>query len=493
MTRSYGMVIDGREATAADGATIEVRNPANVDEIVGRVPKGGRVDVKRAVAAAVKAMQESWWPSVYEWRRRAAIITKFVSLVGRHKQELAELLTREQGKILSESIGEIEILLSTFEFYAGYTGKIAGEVQYLRSGDAVFKVETRKEPHGLCAAILPFNFPVSLYAWKVAPALIAGNAMLIKPASSTPLVDTALTLLLQEAGVPPGIVSVVTGPSSEVGDEILRNQDIRRIAFTGSTEVGRVVASQAGDSLKHATLELGGSDATIVANDADLDVAARTVVHDGRFRNCGQSCVSVKRVFVFEEVYEEFVEQVEHYARRLRVGNGLNEGIDMGPLNNASTRDSVENLLGDAVGRGAKTLTGGGRLDKGDYAKGYFFAPTVLVDVPEDAAIWREECFGPVLPMMKVRDLEESIQRANNTRFGLGATLWSHDDRKVETFVEKIESGMVWINCRPTTFPETPFGGVKDSGVGRELGEEGLDEYLETKSIRKHVGKPRVA
>ncbi len=489
MAEVFRMIIDGRAADARSGETVEVRNPANVDEVVGTVPKGDREDVRAAIDAGVAALEGSWWPRVYESRRRGKVLQRFAALVEAHKDRLARLLTREQGKIYRESVGELDSLINTFDYYAGYAGKIAGEVKYLRDNDSIIKVETRKQPIGLCAAILPFNFPVSLYAWKVAPALIAGNAVLIKPASTTPLTDIALTALLQEAGVPPGIASIVTGPASTVGDEILRHPAVKRIAFTGSTEVGRLVAQAASPALKHVTLELGGSDPTVVADDADLELATDTIVRFGRFRNAGQSCTSVKRVYVFAAVYERFVDLLAAKTAALRVGDGLDPATDMGPLNNAQQREDVERFVADALARRATVVVGGRRLAEGPYARGYFFQPTVIADLPDDAALWREECFGPVLPVLPVRDLEEALQRANSTSYGLGAGLWSRSDRTIERFIEGIESGIVWINYKPLSVPETPFGGVKDSGHGRELGAEGLAEYLETKSIRKYVGK----
>jgi len=489
MANVHQMIVNGEAAAARSGETFEVRNPANFDEVVGVVPRGDRDDVRDAIRAAATALEVSWWPKIYESRRRGKVLQRFAALVEEHKDELARTLTREQGKIYRESAGELDSLINTFEYYAGYAGKIAGEVKYVRDGDSVIKVETRKQPIGLCAAILPFNFPVSLYAWKVAPALIAGNAVLIKPASTTPLTDIRLTALLQEAGVPPGIASIVTGPAATVGDEILRHPAVKRIAFTGSTEIGRVVAGAASPALKHVTLELGGSDPTVVAPDADLEMAADTIVRFGRFRNAGQSCTSVKRVFVFASIYERFLDLLAQTTATLRVGDGLVPETDMGPLHNEQQRADVERFVADAVARRATVVAGGRRLEGGFHAKGYFYLPTVLVDVPDDAAIWRDECFGPVLPVMPVQNLEEALQRANETPYGLGAGLWSTSDRTIERFIEGIESGIVWINYKPLSIPETPFGGVKDSGHGRELGVEGLAEYLETKSVRKYIDK----
>ncbi len=489
MTDTYGMVIEGRQVPAQHGETVEVRNPADTDEVVGVIPKGGPDDVQRVVASAAGAFESSWWPRVHESRRRGRALQKFVALVDDRKEDLARLLTREQGKVYRESLSEIDSLINTFDYYAGYGGKITGTVTYAKDGDNVIKVETRKQPFGVCAAVLPFNFPVSLYAWKIAPALIAGNAVVIKPATTAPLTDILLTQMLHEAGVPAGIANLVTGPSSAVGDALTTHPAVRKIALTGSTETGRAIYAAAAAGLKHVTLELGGSDPTVVCDDADLRAAAETVVRSGRFRNAGQSCTSVKRVYVFDRVFDEFTRLAGDFAKNLRVGNGLAPGIDMGPLNNAQVRDDVERLLQDALRRGSVLVAGGARPSGPQYAKGYFLAPTVLTDVPDDAAIWTEECFGPVLPLQRVRDLDDAIANANDSPYGLGAAIWSESSRTIERFVDRIQSGMVWVNYKPLSLPEAPFGGVKDSGIGRELGAEGLAEYLETKSIRTYVGK----
>lgn len=489
MLKSYRMVIDGKYVSAQLGETFEVRNPANIDEVVGTAPKGGREDVRRAVDAASLASETSWWPRIHESRRRGKVLQKYIALVEDRKDQLARLLTREQGKVLKESLSELDSLINTFDYYAGYGGKITGSVTYARDGDNIVKVETRKQPIGICAAILPFNFPVSLYAWKVAPALMAGNAVIIKPASTAPLVDIELTMLLHEAGVPAGIANLVTGPSSTVGDELVRHPAVKKIALTGSTQTGKAIYAAAAEGLKHITLELGGSDPTVVCDDADLRLAAETVVKSGRFRNAGQSCTSVKRVFVFESIFEEFSSLVAAIAKTLKVGDGLDPGSEIGPLNNSQVREDVERLLQDALKRGAEVVAGGGRPKGEQFEKGFYLQPTVLLEVPPDAAIWEEECFGPVLPLMKVNDLDEAITLANRSPYGLGATIWTESTKRVEHFVDRIQSGMVWVNYKPLSLPEAPFGGVKESGIGRELGAEGLAEYLDTKSVRTYVGK----
>ncbi len=489
MPDTFGMVINGHEVPALSGKTFEIHNPADTEEVVGVVPLGDRDDVRRAIEAAQTALADSWWARLHESRRRGKVLQRFIELVDAHKATLARLLTREQGKIIKESIAELESLTNTYDYYAGFGGKLTGTVTYVREGDNVLKVETRREPIGICGAILPFNFPVSLCAWKVAPALIAGNAVIIKPASTAPLTNIRLAMLLHEAGVPPGIANVVTGPANTVGDELVRHPAVRKIALTGSTETGKRIYAAAAQELKHVTLELGGNDPTVVCDDAELALAAQTVVRNGRFRNAGQSCTSVKRVYVFEDVFEEFSQRVADEVRRMKVGNGLEPATDMGPLNNAQVRKDVERLLQDALTRGAVLLAGGARPSGQGYEHGYFLEPTVLLDVPSEAKIWEEECFGPVLPLMRVRDLDDAITQANASPYGLGAGIWSASDRRIEQFIAQIQAGIVWVNYKPASVPEAPFGGVKASGIGRELGEEGLGEYLETKSIRKWVGK----
>ncbi|MDQ7842634.1 MAG: aldehyde dehydrogenase family protein [Armatimonadota bacterium] len=485
----FGLVVDGRQTEALSGETFEVRNPANTDEIVGVVARGGPEDVERIVESAQRALRASWWPRLEESRRRGRVLQRFAALVDERKQDLARLLTREQGKVLRESLGEVDSLINTFDYYAGFGGKITGTVVFARDGDSILKIETRRYPIGICAAVLPFNFPVSLYAWKVAPALMAGNAVIVKPASTAPLTEIVLTEMLHEAGVPAGIASLIAGPSATTGSALITHPAVKKVALTGSTETGKAIYAAAAAGLKRLTLELGGSDPTVVCDDADLEVAAETIVRSGRFRNAGQSCTSVKRVYVMERVFEPFADLVSRITRRMRLGNGLEPAVDMGPLNNAQVRDDVERLLQDAVRRGAVVAAGGGRPSGREYERGYFLQPTVLLDVPQTAQIWEEECFGPVLPLMKVADLDEAIDLANASPYGLGSAIWSRDDQRIERFIDRIQAGMVWVNYKPLSLPEAPFGGVKDSGIGRELGAEGLDAYLETKAIRKYVGK----
>ncbi|MGH2435882.1 MAG: aldehyde dehydrogenase family protein, partial [bacterium] len=319
MAEKFGLVIDGQQVPSQSGETFEVRNPANTDEIVGVVARGGADDVERAVEAAQRALTTTWWPRLAESRQRGRVLLKYAAMVEERKADLARLLTREQGKVVKESISELDSLINTFDYYAGYGGKITGTVVFARDGDNIIKVETRKYPIGICAAILPFNFPVSLYAWKVAPALMAGNAVVAKPASTAPLTEIVLTQMLHEAGVPTGIANLVTGPSKTVGETLIRHPAVKKIALTGSTETGKTIYAAAAAGLKHLTLELGGSDPTVVCDDADLEMAAEAIVKSGRFRNAGQSCTSVKRVYVFERIFEQFSDLVAQYAGKMRV------------------------------------------------------------------------------------------------------------------------------------------------------------------------------
>ncbi|MEM3267221.1 MAG: aldehyde dehydrogenase family protein [Conexivisphaerales archaeon] len=474
------MLIDGASVDSSSGKTMPIINPAT-EEIIDIVPSGNEEDTRRAIDAAYDAFEKSWWSSMHKSRERGRILWRFKEMVRAKENELAVSLTREQGKVLRESISEVRSLQNTFEYYAGFGGKVLGNVTYIEDGENILEVKNVKKPIGVCAAIVPFNFPLSLMAWKVAPALIAGNAVVVKPSSTTPLTDIQVLRMLHDAGVPKGVINVITGPSSIIGKELVENDKVRKVAFTGSTETGKEILRQASKGIKKVTLELGGSDPSIVCESADIQKAASTIA-SARFRNTGQSCTAVKRVFVMRSIYDKFINEITTITRKMKVGNGLLDGVDMGPLNTNKQRELTEKLVSDALDRGAKLLAGGSRPR--DLAKGFFYNPTVVSDVQDDALILKEECFGPALPVTPVDNIDEAIARANNSQYGLGATLWttSESDRiKVERF---IQSGMLWINYKPLSAPEAPFGGIKNSGIGRELGFEGLEEYLETLSIR---------
>ncbi len=471
------MLIEGQLVEAQGADSIKVANPAT-GEVVDSVPKGGREDAKRAVDAAADAYRTwSETPNI----ERSRTLLKIAEAVRANVEELSTSLTMEQGKPLGESRSEIGSYANTFEYYAGLAGRQRGAQMPFSSGEGFFIVT--KRPIGVVGAILPWNFPVSLMGWKVAPGLAAGNTFVVKPASTTPLTDIKVASLMVKAGLPVGAVNVVTGPGEVVGAEILENPKVAKIAFTGETGTGTRVMQAAAKTIKRVTLELGGSDPMIVCDDADLELAVEGAAW-GRFRNCGQSCTSVKRLFLFESIADEFVHAFAEKVKTIRVGNGLDKATHMGPVHTSEQRDKVESMVADAEGRGAKDIVKGGRPGEEELSKGYFFTPTVLGDVDYDAKIAREECFGPALPIFVVNDLEEAIERANDTPYGLGSSVWTKNVERAYHAAERIEAGTTWVNSPPISRAEVPFGGFKQSGFGRELGIEGLDHYYETKSIQ---------
>ncbi len=470
------MFVNGESVCSKSGQTYEVKNPAT-GEVVDSVPKGTAEDVQVAVAAADAAFP-AWRDTAPEARGR--LLFKGAELVRGKIDELAVLETKEQGKPVAESKREIEHFLHGLEFYAGLASKIRGA--YVPLPDNKMYGMVIKQPLGVCAGIVPWNFPITLMGTKVGPALAAGNTMIVKPASTTPLTAIGIIELLNRASLPKGVLNIVTGPGGVVGEELLRHPRVRRIAFTGETGTGKHVAECAGREMKRLTLELGGSDPMIVCDDAGLD-AAVTGAAVGRFYNCGQACLAIKRLYLFEAIYDQFVEKLIGKVQRLKVGNGLDKDARLGPLHTAAQRQEIEEQVADAVKRGGKVLAGGKRPEGAEYAKGFFYLPTLLADVPDDARIVREESFGPALPIFKVKDLDEAIARANSSIFGLGSSIWTRDLSKARAAAERLEAGNVWINSLHIGYDEMPFGGVKYSGIGREHGPEALEYYLEPKGV----------
>lgn len=470
------MLIAGELVDSVSKETYEVRNPAT-NEVVDTVPKGTAEDVRRAIDAAATAFK-SWSETPAEARANA--LFKAVELVNEQKHELAPLLTKEQGKPVAESLREIEHFLHGMEFYAGLASKLRGA--YVPLPDNKMYGMVVKQPIGVCGAIVPWNFPITLMGTKAGPALAAGNTVVVKPASTTPLTTVRIVELMSKAGLPPGALNVVTGPGGVVGEELLQNPKVRRIAFTGETKTGRHIMEVAGREIKRVTLELGGSDPMIVCEDADIDRAI-TGASVGRFYNCGQACLAIKRLYLFEGIYDTFVSKLVEKVKRLKVGNGLNQDTRVGPLHMAAQRREIEEQVQDAIDRGARVLVGGKRPEGGEFEKGFFYQPTLLADVDENARAMKEEVFGPALPIIKVKDLDEAIERANRSIYGLGSSVWTKDLTKARRAAEKLEAGNVWINSLHIGYDEMPFGGVKYSGVGREHGPEALEHYLETKGV----------
>jgi acyl-CoA reductase-like NAD-dependent aldehyde dehydrogenase len=470
------MLIGGEWVGSRSGNSVEVINPAT-GEPVDTAPRGTAEDAREAIDAAGQAFAE--W-SEWTQAKRAEVLYRTVELVHLHEKELATLLTREQGKPLREATLEIRRYAHTIQYYAGLGKNIRGG--YIPQIDEHKYGLIIKRPVGVVGAIVPWNFPVSLMGNKIGPALLAGNTMVIKPAETTPLTDLRVAGLFFQAGLPKGALNVVTGQGSVVGEEIVTNPKVRKIGFTGSTQVGRRVMASAAQGIKRVTLELGGSDPMIVCDDADIDDAVKAAA-TGRFFNCGQACLAIKRLYLFEAIADEFTEKLVARAKKLRVGNGLAEGTMIGPLHSAAQRDEVEAQVQDAVDRGARVLAGGERLRGGDYDRGYFYAPTLLAEVPENARVATEEVFGPALPIFRVGGLDEAIEKANNSIYGLGSSVWTRDLDRATRAAERIEAGYTWINSAQVIYDELPFGGFKQSGLGKEHGTEALDYYTETKSV----------
>ena len=477
------MYLNGEWVDAASGGTLEVKNPSD-GSTIDTVPAGDTTDAQAAVDSA-KAALPSWANTAPD--ERAALLHKGVSLVKEQIKDLAALLTREQGKPFMESMGELTHFLHGVEFYIGMASKIRGsQVPLPPSMNPNSYGVIMKRPVGVCVGIIPWNFPITLMGTKVGPALIAGNTIIIKPASTTPLTTLKIIGLLNEAGIPPGVLNCVTGSGSTVGAALITNPDVRRVALTGSSETGKKVMELAGPDFKRITLELGGSDPMIVCPDADLGKAVSGCMI-GRYWNAGQACLAVKRLYLFEDIYDEFLEKLVAKVSRYEPGDGMSKAekprIRMGPLHTAFQREEIEGQLSDATAKGAKVLVGGKRPDGSEFENGHFFEPSVVTDVPEDSKLVTEEVFGPVLPVFKVSELDEAFAKANASQWGLGASIWTNNMKYANQAAREIQSGMLWVNQLHFGYDEMPFGGVKASGIGHEHGPEALEYYLEPKSV----------
>lgn len=477
------MFINGEWVDATNGAIYEVKNPANGD-VVDTVPSGEAADADAAVKSAEAAFKE-WVATAPD--ERAHILEKGVAQVKGQVKDLAALLTKEQGKPFMEAMGELNHFLHGMEFYIGLASKIRGvQVPLPPSMNPNCYGVIMKQPVGVSVGIVPWNFPITLMGTKVGPALIAGNPVIIKPASTTPLTTLKIIGILNEAGLPAGVLNCVTGAGSMIGNALIAHPSVRRVALTGSSETGRHVMEVAGPDFKRVTLELGGSDPMIVCPDADMKKAVNGAMI-GRYWNAGQACLAVKRLYLFEEVYDEFLENLVEKVRRYELGDGMDKAekpkIRMGPLHTAFQRDEVDGQLKDAVSKGAKVLVGGKQPTDSGLGKGFYFEPAVVVNASEDSKLVTEEVFGPVLPVFKVSNLDHAIAKANSSKWGLGASIWTNNMKYANQAAREIQSGMLWINQIHYGYDEMPFGGVKASGIGHEHGPEALEYYLEPKSV----------
>jgi succinate-semialdehyde dehydrogenase / glutarate-semialdehyde dehydrogenase len=464
--------IDGRWVDAADGETIPVHNPATGAR-VGTVPRLGAGETRQAIAAAERAFGP-WRDRTAE--ERARLLRGWAERVMAQQEELALIMTLEQGKPLAEARGEIAYAASYIEWFAEEARRLYGDV--IPSPWSDRQLIAVKEPVGVCAAVTPWNFPAAMITRKVAPALAAGCSIIVKPASQTPLSALALARLAEQAGIPGGVLQVVTGSAAAIGGELTRSPVVRKLSFTGSTEVGRTLAAQCAPTLKKLSLELGGNAPFIVFDDADLDAAVQGVIAS-KFRNTGQTCVCTNRILVQGTAADAFADKLAVAVKALQVGNGVEAGVVQGPLIDRPALAKVEELVADALARGARVLAGGQRHALG----GTFYEPTLLADVSPQAKLAQEEIFGPVAPLFRFETEDEAVRMANDTEFGLAAYFYSRDLARVWRVSRRLEYGMVGINSGILSTAVAPFGGVKQSGYGREGSRHGIDEYVQLKYL----------
>ena len=463
-------LIDGKWQAAEDDAKIAVTNPAD-GEIVGHVPSLTAKQIEGAINASEKAFK-SW--RALPAAKRSALLRKWFDLMIEHADDLAMIMTCEQGKPLKEARGEILYAASFVEWFAEEAKRTYGDT--IPSPQVNQRITVIKQPIGVTAAITPWNFPAAMITRKAAPALAAGCTMIVRPASLTPLTALALGELAQKAGIPAGVLQIVTGKSSSIGKVLTESQIVRKLSFTGSTEVGRALMAECAPTIKRISLELGGNAPFIVFDDADLDAAVKGAIAC-KYRNAGQTCVCANRILVQSGVYDAFTEKLKQAVQALKVGNGINSTTDIGPLIEESALKKVDEHIADAVKKGGKLVLGGKRLG------GLFYEPTIMTNITSDMRFAREETFGPVAPLFKFDNESEAIEMANDTIFGLAAYFYTRDFARAVRVSEALEYGMVGHNTGLISNEVAPFGGVKQSGIGREGSKYGIEEYMETKYI----------
>jgi len=469
------LFINGEFVDSVNGKTFAAINPSTGKKLCD-VAEAEKVDVDKAVAAAKKAFAlGSVWRTM-DASQRGRLINKLADLIERDSDYLAKLETLNNGKPLAEAVFDMVCAVNCLRYYAGWCDKIHG--QTVPADGQVFVI-TRREPVGVCGQIIPWNYPVLMAAWKWGPALTAGCTVVLKPAEQTPLTALYLAHLSVEAGFPAGVINVVNGFGETAGAALTSHMDVNKIAFTGSTEVGKLIMESAARSnLKRVSLELGGKSPLVVFPDCDLDEAVQ-ISYNAIFPNQGQCCCAGSRTFVHAAIYDAFVQKATELAVKRRVGNPLEDGVDQGPQVSEEQLNKVMDLVNSGIEEGASLKCGGKRWG----SEGYFVEPTVFADVTDDMRIAKEEIFGPVQQIFKFNSMEEVIERANNTNYGLAAGVITKNINTALTFAQAVQAGSVWVNCYDATMPQTPFGGFKQSGHGRELGEEGLHHYVEVKTI----------
>lgn len=464
--------VGGEWVASSSNESFAVINPAD-GKAIAQVPSFGAAETEQAIKAAHNALK-SWRQKTAA--ERATILKKWFALVMSKQQEFGELMTLEQGKPVAEAKGEIAYAASYIEWFAEEARRIYGET--IPGSSASQRILVTREPVGVCVAITPWNFPAAMITRKVAPALAVGCTIVVKPAAETPLTALALAALAAEAGVPAGVFNVVTGPAKEIGSVFTSSELVRKLSFTGSTAIGSLLMEACAPSVKRVSLELGGNAPFLVFADADIDAAVQGVM-DSKFRNAGQTCVCANRIYVQNGVYDEFVEKLTSKVKALKVGDGFAEGVTIGPLISEAAVEKVEQHIADALEHGGRITCGGSRHELG----GTWFSPTVIADGSQEMLCTREETFGPMAPVIAFDTEEQGIEFANATEFGLAAYFYSRDLARVRRVAEGIEAGMIGVNTGLISNATAPFGGIKASGVGREGGHQGIDEYSEFKYL----------
>jgi phenylacetaldehyde dehydrogenase len=474
------LLINGRWVESHSGQTFEVLDPATGDE-VAQVARGDAHDINQAVAAARKAFESGPWHKMTP-SERGRLLWKLGDLIEQHADALAQLETLDNGKPLSIArAADVALAADQFRYYAGWATKLLGEtipISVVYAPDTEWQAYTKREPVGVVGQIIPWNFPLLMAAWKLAPALTCGCTVVLKPAEQTPLSALYLGQLIQEAGFPDGVVNIVTGFGEETGAPLAAHPGVDKVAFTGSTEVGKMIVAAAAGNLKKVTLELGGKSPNVVFSDSDLSSAVNGAA-SAIFFNHGQCCCAGSRLYIEHDIFDDVVNGVADVGRSIKVGSGFHADTQMGPLVSQEQFNRVTGFMEDGIASGAEALCGGGR--SGD--RGYFVEPTVFVNTTGDMRVVKEEIFGPVVTAMPFRDIDEIAAVANNTPYGLAAGIWTKDISKAHRLANRLRAGTVWINCYNIFDAALPFGGYKESGWGREMGKEALNNYLETKSV----------
>ena len=474
---SYSLLIDGQLVPAASGETFDTVNPAT-NETIGRMAKAGLPEVERAVTAARRAFDTGPWPRMTPLER-SRILHRIATLLRERLPELARLETQNCGKIIVESRGDVTSAANCFEYYGNLATQLWGE-QIPMNGPLLDY--TRREPVGVCAQIVPWNFPLLMAAWKLAPALAAGNTLILKPASVTPITAIILGGICQAAGVPEGVVNVLTGPGKEIGQALAAHPGVDKVAFTGETETGRQIMATAAGTIKKVSLELGGKSPNIVFPDTNLEEAVNGSLF-AVFTNAGQRCTARTRLFLHRDIHDDFLAEFARKARQIRIGDPLRHETQMGPVISPQQERRILGMCQQARQEGAELITGGQKVDRAELGSGNFIAPTVFAQVRSDMRLAQEEVFGPVLAVIPFATEDEMLAMANSTIYGLAATIWTNDIKRAHTLAHRLQAGNVSINYPTVNPPEAPFGGYKQSGIGRELSRHVMDLYTQVKNV----------